>query len=146
MQLLPWIKDDIAIEIIGKMIAEQTEILYKVAAEYKEVGFAFDGPEVKADSRYIQAMERVDRFKQEIDRIYEGEELEELYKKVDEVYAPYLKAGGVQGPQPPVEETKGFGFIEHTDNNEMYVPAWEAGEQEKANEFISSDAVNSRSR
>lgn len=91
MQLLPWIKDDIAIEIIGRMIAEQTEIVYKVASEYKEAGFAVDGPEVTADSRYTQAVERIGQFKQEIDQIYDGEGIEEIYKKVDEVYAPYLK-------------------------------------------------------
>lgn len=40
MHLLPWIKDDIAIEVIGKMIAEQNEQLF-VVEEYKQAGFSY---------------------------------------------------------------------------------------------------------
>ena len=91
MQVLPWIKDDVAIEIIGKMIAEQTAQVYKLVEEYKLAGFSYDSQEVLADARYQQFMKRIGDFKQEIDQIYDGNGLDDLYKKVDEEYVPHLK-------------------------------------------------------
>lgn len=90
MHILPWIKDDIAIEIIGKMIAEQTELLYKIADEYKQEGFNYNSQEMLTDARYQQLMKRIADFKKEIDQIYDGEGVEELYKKLDQKYVPHL--------------------------------------------------------
>ncbi|UFH52796.1 hypothetical protein [Spirosoma sp. KNUC1025] len=90
MHVLPWIKDDIAIEIIGKMIAEQNEQLYKLVGEYNQAGFAYNSQEVLTDSRYQQLMKQIGDFKKEIDQIYAGEGVEELYKKVDQEYVPHL--------------------------------------------------------
>ena len=90
MQVLPWIKDDIAIEIIGKMIAEQTKQLYKLVEEYKQAGLNYDSAEVAKDIRYQQLMVMIGEFKKEIDQIYNGEGLAELYKKVDQEYVPHL--------------------------------------------------------
>ena len=95
MQLLPWIKDDIAIEIIGKMIAEQTEQLYVVAAEHQQAGFTYDSQQVQTDPRYQQATKRIDEFRSEIDRIYRGERVDEVHEKVDREYVPYLREHAV---------------------------------------------------
>ena len=90
MQLLPWIKDDIAIEIIGKMIGEQVEQLYQLLNEFDLAGFDRDEPEVLSHPKYQQIMKHIGDFKAEIDDIYAGVGLEELYKKVDRIYVPYL--------------------------------------------------------
>lgn len=42
------------------------------------------------DIRYQQLMKRIGDFKKEIDQIYNGENVEELYKKVDQEYVPHL--------------------------------------------------------
>ncbi len=91
MKILPWIQDDIAIEIIGKMIAEQTEQIYAVYAEYRQAGFDFNSNVAEQDSRYLEAMKRIGEFKSEIDRIYNGECVDELYEKVDREYVPHLQ-------------------------------------------------------
>ena len=91
MHILPWIKDDIAIEIIGKMIAEQMQQVYKLVADYERKGYSHDSQEVMNDPEHQQLIMRIGEFKAEIDQIYAGKLLEELYKKVDEVYAPHLK-------------------------------------------------------
>lgn len=52
LQILSWIKDDIAIEIIGKMIAEQMQQVYKLVDEYKQIGLNYDSPEIAKDVRY----------------------------------------------------------------------------------------------
>lgn len=90
MQVLPWIKDDIAIEVIGKMIAEQMEYIYKLTDEYKQAGFGPNSQELLMDAHYRQIMTRIGELKAEIDQIYDGKRLEELYRKVDEVYVPHL--------------------------------------------------------
>ena len=90
MHVLPWIKDDVAIEIIGRMSAEQVEQLYELLADYKQAGFEQDSQEVSNDSRYQQLMNRIGEFRAEIDQIYEGSNLEELHRKVDEEYVPHL--------------------------------------------------------
>lgn len=91
MQMLPWINDDVAIEIIGKMIAEQTEQVHKIVAEYSKKGVAHDSQEVTSDCRYRETVERINDLRREIDQIYNGEGLSELYKKVDEVYVLHLR-------------------------------------------------------
>ena len=90
MQLLPWIKDDIAIEIIGKMIAEQTEQLYQLLEEFDSAGFSRSEPEVLSHPTYQQCMKRIEEFKAEIDQIYAGTDLEYIYNKVDKEYVPHL--------------------------------------------------------
>lgn len=90
MQLFPWIRDDIAIEIIGKMIAEQTEQLYKLIADHKKTGLEDDSQELLTDLRYQKTLKAIDTFRREIDQIYNGAP-DELYQKIDQVYVPYLK-------------------------------------------------------
>lgn len=90
MQLLPWIKDDIAIEIIGKMIAEQVEQVYQLVDTFEQAGFSHDSQEVVSDPHYLQLMARIGDFKAEIDQIYDGHQVEEIHKKVDEEYVPHL--------------------------------------------------------
>ena len=91
MQLLPWIEDDVAIEIISKMIGEQVSLLNKFAGSYLEAGFEPDDAIIVDDPVYKEAMRRITEYKQEINQIYKGENLEEIHRKVDEQYAPYLK-------------------------------------------------------
>ena len=98
MQLLPWIKDDIAIEIIGKMIGEQVAQLYQLADEFKRAGYAYDSQELLTDSRYRQLMTKIGDFKNEIDRIYDGDRINEIHKKVDEEYVPHLNQQREQMP------------------------------------------------
>ncbi|WP_338868037.1 hypothetical protein WBJ53_16460 [Spirosoma sp. SC4-14] len=90
MQLFPWIRDDIAVEIIGKMIAEQTEQLYDLLREFDWAGFERDDPEVLSHPKYQEIMKNIRQFKSEIDDIYTGIRLEALYKKIETVYVPYL--------------------------------------------------------
>lgn len=90
MHLLPWIKDDIAIEIIGRMSAEQVEQLYALLADYKQAGVEQDSQEVLDDPRYQLLMNRIGNFKAEIDQIYEGSNVDEIHRKVDEEYVPHL--------------------------------------------------------
>ena len=91
MQILPWIRDDIAIEIIGKMIAEQTEQIYAVYAEYRQEGFDFKNNVAEKDPRYVEAMERIGEFKREIDQIYTNENVRELHEKVEREYVSHLR-------------------------------------------------------
>lgn len=93
MHVLPWIKDDIAIEIIGKMIAEQTEQLYALLREFASHGFDRNDPDVVSHPKYQQLIKAISDFKAEIDDIYAGVNLEKIYRKVDEVYAPHLNYG-----------------------------------------------------
>lgn len=126
MQLLPWIKDDIAIEIIGKMIAEQTEQLYVIAAEYKQKGFPFDSQEVKTDPRYQGVMGKIGEFKREIDQIYDGEQVEKLHEKVDRVYVPHLNSASSKnkkeksGVEKFFGDTVGFGTPKPTQEEAFY--------------------------
>ena len=90
MQLLPWIKDDVAIEIIGKMIGEQVAQLYQLADDFKRAGYAHDSQELLTDPRYQQLMTKIGDFKNEIDQIYDGDRLDEIHRKVDEEYVPHL--------------------------------------------------------
>ena len=91
MQLLPWIKNDVAIEIIGKMIGEQVSLLNKHVGPLLEASFEPDDTVIVDDPIYKEFMQRIIAYKQEINQIYKGENLEELHQKVDEEYAPYLK-------------------------------------------------------
>lgn len=90
MHVLPWIKKGIAIEIISRMSAEQVEQLYGLFAEYKQMGFEQESQEVVNNPRYQQIMNRIGQFKAEIDQIYEGNNVEEIHRKVDEEYVPHL--------------------------------------------------------
>lgn len=116
MQLLPWIKDDVAIEIIGKMIGEQVAQLYQLADDFKRAGYSHDSQELMSDPQYLQLMNRIGDFKKEIDQIYDGEQVEEIYKKVDEEYVPHLNKRYAQietqlGNVNFFDKSKGFGFV-----------------------------------
>lgn len=126
MQILPWIKDDIAIEIIGKMIAEQTEKLHIVAAEYRKAGFSFDSGELKADAIYQEAMGKISDFKREVNQIYDGDQVEKLYQKVEGEYVTHLNLTKVQneeeisGSKRFFGDTVGFGKSKPTDDRAFY--------------------------
>lgn len=91
MQLLPWVKDDIAIEIIGKMIADQNRLLNSVLDAFENVGFDENSQEVQSNADYQFHNQRITLLQGEISQIYRGEGKAELIKKVDTRYAPYIK-------------------------------------------------------
>ena len=122
MQLLPWIKDDVAIEIIGKMIGEQVAQLYQLADDFKRDGYSHDSQELLSDPRYQQLMARIGDFKNEIDQIYDGDRLGEIHRKVDEEYVPHLNKRYAQietqsGNVKFFDKSKGFGFVKPVDSD-----------------------------
>lgn len=70
MQLLPWIKDDIAIEIIGKMISFQVRSLCDVLDAYRSIGFDENSTEVKQNKDYQYHDQRLSELHAEIQQIY----------------------------------------------------------------------------
>ncbi|MVM34289.1 hypothetical protein GO755_29935 [Spirosoma sp. HMF4905] len=91
MHVLPWIKDDVAIEIIGKMIADQNRLLINVLDAFESVGFDEDSPEVQANADYQYHNQRIMLLQDEISQIYRRENTPELLEKVNTQYAPYIK-------------------------------------------------------
>ncbi|QDK79473.1 hypothetical protein EXU85_13010 [Spirosoma sp. KCTC 42546] len=91
MKVLPWIKDDVAIEIIGKMIAEQNRLLISVLDAFESVGFDEDSYQVQNNADYQYHNQRIMFLQAEIDQIYQGENKAELIEKVNTQYAPYIK-------------------------------------------------------
>lgn len=89
--VLPWIKDDLAIEIIGKMIAEQVQLLDEYVSAFRNAGVDEDDAIVLESPEYKAYIRRIGEFKLEINQLYDGRDIEKLYKKVNEEYAPYLK-------------------------------------------------------
>lgn len=83
------IKDDVAIEIIGKMIAEEMAKLYKVLDEFKQAGFDEMGEAATEATQHYRL--KIREYKAEINQIYRGQNLKDIYDKVDCQYAPYLK-------------------------------------------------------
>ena len=91
MHVLPWIKDDIAIEIIGKMIADQNRSLITILDAFESVGLDEDSREVQANTDYQYHNQRIISLQNEIQQIYRGENKAELIEKVNTQYAPYIK-------------------------------------------------------
>jgi hypothetical protein len=136
MQLLPWIKDDVAIEIISKMIGEQVTQLYQLVDELKHAGFNHDSQKVVSDPRYRQLMARISDLKNEIDQIYNGDRLEEIHKKVDGEYVPHLNRHytGIRAQSGTVrffDETQGFGFIKPDGSEDTFVQASDSIKEDK---------------
>lgn len=98
MQVLPWIEDDVAIEIIGKMIADQNRSLLNVIEAFKISGFNRNSPEVKANKDYQYHQQRIKELHAEIQQLYKGEERRVLIDKAFNEYAPYIK-GRLQSRQ-----------------------------------------------
>ena len=88
---MPWIKDDIAIEIIGKMIADQNRSLLHIVNAFENVGLDEASAEVQANADYQYHSQRIVSLQNEIQQIYRGENKAELIDKVDRQYAPYIK-------------------------------------------------------
>ncbi len=89
--IFPWIKDDVAIEIIGKMIAEQVTPLSELLEGFELSGYDLKDEEVISHPDYLKYTQRISELNEEIKQIYRGDNLAEIHKKVDQVYAPYLR-------------------------------------------------------
>lgn len=90
-QVFPWIDDDVAIEIIGKMIADQNRSLNNILDAFESVGFDEDSKEVQTNPDYQFHNERIKSLQDEIRQIYRGEGKVELINRVNTQYAPYIK-------------------------------------------------------
>ena len=89
--IFPWIDDDVAIEIIGKMIADQNRLLNSILDAFENVGFDEDSQEVQFNVDYQFHNQRIMFLQDEIRQIYRGESRAELIEKVNAQYAPYIK-------------------------------------------------------
>jgi hypothetical protein len=83
-----WLPTDIAIEIIGKMIAEQFSGLDKMMQEYENAGLE---EELLAEPAYIDYKAKIKFYNQEIRQLYNGQNVQTILAKVDNEYAPYIK-------------------------------------------------------
>ena len=90
-QVFPWIDDDVAIEIIGKMIAEQVRSLNQVLHAFKNVGLGRESCEVRNNQDYQYHSLRIKELNAEIRQIYRGENRDKLVEKAYTEYAPYIK-------------------------------------------------------
>ena len=86
-----WLSSDIAIEVIGRMVAEQMSLLYALLNEYRAVGIESDDERVLNDKRYQQYKQQIALYRGEIKAIYRGERKEEIFDRVEKIYAPYIK-------------------------------------------------------
>lgn len=86
-----WLSSDIAIEVIGRMVAEEMNRLYALLNEYRAQGIESDDERVRTDSRYQQYKKRLAELHGEIDDIYAGVNKPEIFDRVEQVYAPYIK-------------------------------------------------------
>ncbi|MBD2754228.1 hypothetical protein [Spirosoma validum] len=91
MQLLPWIEDDIVIEIIGKMISFQMRALHHITDAYRNAGLGENSQEVQANTDYKYHCQRISELQAEIQRIYNGENRSAVIEKAYNEYAPYVK-------------------------------------------------------
>lgn len=86
-----WLSSDIAIEVIGRMVAEQMSLLYTLLNEYRAAGIESDDERVLHDVRYQKYDKRLAELHGEIDDIYKGVNKQEIFDRVEQVYAPYIK-------------------------------------------------------
>ncbi len=84
-----WLNIDIAIEIINRMIAEQMKGLHEFCSPYEYAGISYD--EYKNDSIYQAYTNQIKSFRNEINQLYKGENMENIFNKVENEYAPYIK-------------------------------------------------------
>ena len=91
MHILPWIEDDIAIEIIGKMIAEQVQRLNEIVDAFESVDMDETDPEVQQNSDYLYHSHRIQALHAEIQQLYRGENKVDILSRVNSEYAPYIK-------------------------------------------------------
>ncbi len=83
-----WLSTDIAIEIIGKMIAEQFSSLDTLIQAYENTGFE---EELLTEPNYQAYKSKIKSFNQEIKQLHEGQNVQIILAKVDKEYAPYIK-------------------------------------------------------
>ena len=84
-----WLNIDIAVEIINRMIAEQMKGLHKFCSLYEYAGISYD--EYKNNSEYQAYINQIKSFRNEINQLYKGENMENILNKVENDYAPYIK-------------------------------------------------------
>ncbi len=65
-----WVKGDVAIEIIGKMIAEEMAVLYSILSDYKTVGLDAADAALQDDTRYTECRIKIRLYQQEIQAKY----------------------------------------------------------------------------
>ncbi len=90
-KIFPWIDDDVAIEIIGKMIADQNRLLNQVLQAFRNVGLGRESNEVQSNQDYQYHSQRIKELNAEIRQIYKGEDRDRLVEKAYSEYAPYIK-------------------------------------------------------
>lgn len=86
-----WVEGDVAIEIIGKMIAEESRRLDDLLLTYDAAGIYEDDDLVQTNEDYQSSTAKLDQFHAEIDAIHAGKDLEFIFKKVQQEYAPYIR-------------------------------------------------------
>lgn len=89
--VFPWIDDDVAIEIIGKMIADQNRSLIQVLNAFKNVGLGRESAEVQSNQDYQHHSRRIKELNAEIRQIYRREDRDAVVNKAFTEYAPYIK-------------------------------------------------------
>jgi hypothetical protein len=86
-----WVEYDVAIAVIGKMIAEYNQRRNSLLDEYDHAGFDERDEEVQSDKNYIQLTNRILELRNEINMIYKGQNLETLLAKIKNEYGPFLR-------------------------------------------------------
>lgn len=75
-----WITVDVAIEIIGNMVADEVATLRRLKVD-----------PITNLSLCQQSENRLQNFHSEIKQLYKGINIDEILIKVDQEYAPYIK-------------------------------------------------------
>lgn len=86
-----WVEYDVAIAVIGKMIAEYNQKRNRLLDEYDWHGFDEKDEEVQSNEDYSQLTSRILELRNEIDMIYKGQNLETLLAKIKDEYVPFLR-------------------------------------------------------
>ena len=86
-----WVESDVAIEIIGKMIAEESRRLDDLLVAYENSYIDEDDELVQNDETYRESIAKLDAFNREIESIHSGVDLETIFERVHLVYAPHIR-------------------------------------------------------
>lgn len=86
-----WVEDDVAIEVIGKMIAVNNKLRNKLLTVFDFQGFGEADNEVQSDEKYIQYSSQIKQLRDEINMIYRGENIDQLLRKIENEYVPFLR-------------------------------------------------------